>query len=70
MTVENLIELLKQYPLNSEVMILDSFNGGGYPRSLNFGPTPRVITSEDADESSDCEGMEGQVVALIGYGSY
>jgi hypothetical protein len=55
---------------NHEIMILDGFNGGGYPREINFGPIKRIITPDDAEESGDCEGIIGQEIMLMGYGCY
>ncbi len=63
-------DILSKLDPNSELMILDSFNGAGYPREINFGPIPHVITEEDANESADCEGKVGQKVFVIGFGSY
>lgn len=70
MTVAQLIERLKQHPAAAQVMILDSFNGGGEPRTLNFGPIPRVVEPENAERSADCEDLVGQTVILLGYGFY
>jgi hypothetical protein len=70
MSNAELIERLKEYPANQEVMLLDGFNGGGTPRTLNMGPSERVISPRNTHDTSDCEGMEGQVVIVLGYGSY
>lgn len=64
-----LAELLLEEP-DMEIMILDGFNGGGYPRKINLGPITRTITEEDAEESGDCEELVGQEVAVMGYGFY
>ena len=51
-----------------ELMVLDGFNGGGYPREINVGPAVRTITEEDAEASGDCEGAIGDKVLVVGYG--
>lgn len=56
--------------LDTELMVLDGFNGGGFPREVNLGPAFRTITEEDAEESGDCEGLVGTEVMVIGYGCY
>ena len=38
MKVKELIERLKEYDGETEITILDGFNGGGKPRTINFGP--------------------------------
>ena len=69
MRVEDLIDRLRALPPGSKVMILDGFNGGGFPRDINlFGD--RQISGEDADECCDCEGKVGETVSLLGFGSY
>lgn len=70
MTVQELIKHLSEHDLNKEVMILDGFNGGGQPREINFGPTERVITSENAGHCGDCEHLMGVEVLVLGFGSY
>lgn len=70
MTVEELIARLSDYDPKMPVMILDGFNGGGSPRDLNLGPTPRTISTEDADETADCEGQIGKEVVALGFGCY
>jgi hypothetical protein len=34
---------------DTELMVLDGFNGGGFQREVNLGPTSRTITEEDAE---------------------
>lgn len=70
MKVSELIQRLSAHNPDAEVMILDSFNGGGVPRDLNLGPITQVITAEDAAETGDCEGRIGETVLVIGYGCY
>lgn len=69
MIASELAEQLMKTP-NMDVMILDGFNGGGEPRTINFGPVERVITSKNEKEGADCEGRVGETVLLIGYGCY
>lgn len=71
MTVGQLRKRLETFPDDMEVMILDGFNGGGYPRTINFGPNNyRTITESDANECGDCEGRVGERIVLMGYGFY
>lgn len=70
MNIKDLIERLSDYPIDMEVMILDSFNGGGHPREINLGPKTHIISKRDADECVDCKGIVGQQVIVIGYGCY
>lgn len=55
---------------DQEIMILDSFNGAGYPREINLGPVDHTVTAREADECSDCEKLAGKVVTVVGYGCY
>jgi hypothetical protein len=68
MTARQLIECLQEFPPDMPVMILDGFNGGGFPREINCGPFSTKITKEK--ESGDCEGMVGKDVVVMGYGCY
>jgi hypothetical protein len=72
MTKRELIILLLEdrQGCDSEVMVLDGFNGGGVPRTINIGPKRHTITSEDTEKTVDCECREGESVVLIGFGSY
>lgn len=70
MTIAELIDDLKSYDPNTKVMILDGFNGGGYPREINLGPFERTIKKSDAKESGDCEDLVGETVLIMGYGCY
>lgn len=69
MTVIELIQYLSKFPSNQEVMILDSFNGGGTPREINLKST-RTITEEMSEETCDCEEKIGQEVIVLGFGNY
>lgn len=70
MTKNDLIARLNAIKGNPEIMILDGFNGGGFPREINLGPTNYEITKKDADESGDCEEKVGKKVYVMGYGCY
>lgn len=70
MKIGELIQRLSHFSIHDEIMILDSFNGGGFPREINLGPNTRIITQEDSDECVDCEDIVGKQVAYIGYGCY
>jgi hypothetical protein len=70
MKVKDLINKLQKYPQDMDVMILDSFNGGGVPREINLGPVEHEITTEDINETADCEDIGRQTVVVMGYGCY
>lgn len=71
MLVHELIERLSKLPPNAHVMILDGFNGGGAPRTINLGPVAHSITEADMDRESDCEDIpQGEVVYVVGFGCY
>ncbi len=70
MTKAQLIARLESFHPDTEVMILDGFNGGGEPREINLGPTRRTITEQNAKEGADCEGKVGRAVIILGYGCY
>lgn len=70
MTIKELVDRLQEFPLDTEVMVLDGFNGGGYPRTINFGPRQDIITKDMADNAGDCEELVGQTVIVMGYGCY
>lgn len=70
MLVKELIERLGKMPQDIEVMILDGFNGGGAPRTINVSPRLLVVEQEDAEDNYDCEDIVGQTVCAMGYGSY
>lgn len=70
MKASELIKRLQEYEPDMEVMILDGFNGGGSPRTINFGPSLQGITEQDANLCGDCEGRTGETVIRMGYGPY
>jgi hypothetical protein len=70
MNIGQLRELLDSYEDHMEVMILDGFNAGGHPRTLNFGPQLHDVTAEDVENTYDCEHLVGATVIVLGYGCY
>lgn len=70
MTVQELINHLSSFDPESQIMILDSFNGGGSPRDLNHGPRYYFIKEIDGRDCSDCEDRIDEKVVLIGFGCY
>lgn len=70
MTVADLQLRLSKLDPDARIMILDGFNGSGHPREINLGPVDHAVTQDDAENSGDCEGMEGQSVFVMGYGFY
>lgn len=57
-------------PQDQEIMILDGFNAGGYPRTINLGPMSHIISEEDVKSTYDCEDRAGEKVVILGYGCY
>lgn len=77
MTVEELVDRLKKYPSNTEIAILDGFNGGGEPRTINLGPVlwdeERLNEMKDLDmfpDYADLNSKSGTPIVIIGYGCY
>ena len=71
MTKKQMIERLARFDDDTQIMILDGFNGGGDPRSINLSPIEHVITEREANNGNDCEEIgAGTRVAVIGYGCY
>lgn len=69
MKAKDLAAMLLVNP-EKEVMILDGFNGGGSPRTINLGPSVYSITQLDADETGDCEDRVGEEIIRLGFGCY
>ena len=70
MTSAELIAWLqKNVAPDTQVMILDGFNGGGFPIDINLKSHHRVVKG-DVEHTADCEGMIGKLVAVLGYGCY
>jgi hypothetical protein len=70
MKIKELIAALELCDPEQEVMILDGFNGGGSPRTINFGPCLHLVDQKEADDAADCEDLVGQHVQVLGYGCY
>lgn len=71
MLVRELIARLQKLDQDKEVMILDGFNGGGHPRTINIGPNEHDIEAADIENCGDCEDFQvGDIVYRMGYGSY
>lgn len=74
MTKSELIDRLNAIPGDPEICILDGFNGGGAPRTINFGPLlfngmAEFAGDERADYSDICSAAETPII-VIGYGCY
>lgn len=69
MTVSELIHYLSNFDENTQVMILDGYNGGGYPREINLKST-HTISEQDAADTADCEDIVDTEVIVLGYGCY
>jgi len=70
MNKEEMIKALQKLPDGTEVVILDGFNGGGQPITINFGVSLQPIKNEFYSyNTADIETKRGSI-ALIGYGCY
>lgn len=55
---------------NHEVTILDGFNGGGDPRTINIGPTKRDLSEPNMNyDTDDIETQSGDII-ILGFGCY
>lgn len=71
MKVRELIEKLIEHNPETPVMILDGFNGSGFPREINYGPISHKVTEKDYHQCADCEDFPlGSPIIVIGYGCY
>jgi hypothetical protein len=71
MKISELISQLESFNApDMEVMIIDSFNGGGHPREINLRPIQRCVVETDAYATDDCEDKIGSTVVILGYGNY
>jgi hypothetical protein len=69
MTARDLAARLMETP-DLDVMILDGFNGGGVPRTINLGPSSHIISAVEERLTADCEHIVGHKVVILGYGCY
>lgn len=74
MTLDQMVTRLQKLQAEGfgdrELMVLDSFNGGGNPRDINLGPVLHVVTPTEAEDSGDCEELLGTTVVVMGFGCY
>lgn len=77
MLIGELIVKLQKLDPQTEVAILDGFNGGGQPRALNFGPVLWDVEAleemKDFDMSPDYADLSSEAgvpIVVIGYGCY
>ena len=73
MKVHELIARLRKLDGNLEVAILDGFNGGGQPRSLNLGPVmfdPAEYSLSESANYEDLDSRKGATIVIMGYGCY
>ena len=72
MKVKKLIEKLQKVDPDLEVAILDGFNGGGEPRTINLGPF--VTNNNDREfapyDFADLDSEEDADIVIMGYGCY
>lgn len=70
MTVGELCKRLSnQFSPDTEIMILDGFNGGGSPREINL-VAEHLVTDQDAEDTADCEDKADVFVVVLGVGNY
>lgn len=74
MTKSELINELNKIDGDPEICILDGFNGGGTPRTINLGPRLFGGVAEfEGDENadySDIKSPAGTPIIIMGYGCY
>ena len=77
MKVKELVAALSAFDPEMEIAILDGFNGGGQPRTINYGPA--VFDEETLAEMrefdmtpdySDLSSAPGTPIVVMGYGCY
>ena len=69
MKAHELAKRLLEMP-NHEITILDGFNGGGDPRSINLGPIKRDLNEPHMNyDTDDIETQTGEIIVL-GFGCY
>lgn len=72
-TVADLIKDLQKLPPELEATILDGFNGGGSPRTINLGPhvwDPKDSPGLERNDYSDIKTPSGEPIVVMGYGCY
>lgn len=72
MKIKELIKRLEAFDQELEVAILDGFNGGGEPRTINLGPSefdPAKHPHCPVDYA-DIESQDGDKIVWMGYGCY
>ncbi len=55
---------------NIEVAILDGFNGGGDPRSVNMGPAVRDVNKAHQSMNTEDIDTESGDIVVLGFGCY
>lgn len=76
MKVKELVAMLLEEDQESEIAILDGFNGGGQPRKINFGPVvhdpkdPEIDWPHEMNDYSDLDTPDGEKIVKLGYGCY
>jgi len=75
MLVKDLIKKLQELDQDLEVTVLDGFNGGGQPRTINLGPVVYNPKKHNKHVNStynyeDIETQNGLPIVEIGYGCY
>lgn len=66
-----LAEFFSKLPPETNVMVLDGFNGGGDPRFLNYGPRVVKVDQKLIGTNGDTSFLEaGEGLVVFGYGCY
>ena len=77
MTKAELIKRLEGFSDETEVSILDGFNGGGQPRQINLGPLlfdpndkSHTFVGDERQDYSDLNTPKGGKIIVMGFGCY
>ena len=64
------LETLRGENGDLEVVILDGFNAGGEPRTINVGPSVWSLDNKNLTLDTDDIGTKSGNIVVMGYGSY
>ena len=75
MKKSEMIHRLNEIEGDPEITILDGFNAGGQPRTINFGPLLWVqeghtFRGDPRQDYADIESKPGADIIIMGYGFY
>jgi hypothetical protein len=77
MKKSELIKILNKIEGDFEITILDGFNAGGIPRTINHGPIywnpldrQHTFDGDERQDYSDIDSPSGTPIIVMGYGCY